>query len=64
MLYYNSWLRNPVNLQFNSHDYIALLTAVSNITQDKEKYENKHPYWNELVDIQKRIEYFLIEHNV
>jgi len=37
---------------------------VSNITQDKERYENKHPYWDELVDIQKRIEYFLIEHNV
>jgi hypothetical protein len=52
-----------MNLQFNSHDYIALLTAVSNITQDKEQ-ENKHPYWNELVDIQKRIEYFLLEVNV
>jgi hypothetical protein len=53
-----------MNLQFNSHDYVALLTAVSNITQDKERYDNKHPYWNELVDIQKRIEYFLLEVNV
>jgi len=50
-----------MNVQFSSHDYIALLTAVANITQDKEKYENKHPYWNELVDIQKRIEYYLVE---
>jgi len=53
-----------MNLQFNSHDYVALLTAVANITQDKEKYENKHPYWDELVDIQRRIEYFLLEANV
>ncbi len=53
-----------MNLQFNSHDYIVLLSAVSNITKDKEKYENKHPYWDELVKIQKRIEYFITEHNV
>jgi formiminotetrahydrofolate cyclodeaminase len=50
-----------MNVQFNSHDYIALLMAVSNITQNKKQYENRHPYWNELVDIQKRIEYYILE---